>query len=87
MYGGPGEAQGQPGKARLMYSDLKASKAPERAWQAQRTVCSGDSSGDTMTCECFRDVRHHEMMMMRHQEFRIMRTVLCAGLRLDRLMA
>lgn len=40
-----------------------------------------------MTCECFRDVRHHEMMMMRHQEFRIMRTVLCAGLRLDRLMA
>lgn len=82
MYGKPGKAQGKPRKAGLLCSDLKASKAPERAWQVQRTVCSGDSRGDTMTCECFWDVCHNKTVM-RHQEFRIMRTMLCGGPGLD----
>lgn len=38
-----------------------------------------------MTPECFRDV-HHTEMVMKPQEFRITRALLCGGPRLDQLM-
>lgn len=69
-----------------MHSDLKASKNPGRAWNAHRTLCSGNSRGNMMACECFRGV-HHTEMVMRHPEFRIMVTMLCGGPGLDQLIA
>lgn len=74
------------GRQGLCTQTLRHSKAPEREWQAQRTVSSGNSRGDMMTCECFRDAYRTEMVM-RHPEFRIIRMALCGGLRLDQLMA